>query len=100
MIPLGRPNVYLSIIAPTPTRSTLLSETSSTRTALARPLINAWVACATFQGGMIENPNFIPTLEPYVAPEVKAMSRNIACPAQDRLELLEVGLEPDFDLKG
>ena len=32
--------------------------------------------------------------------EVKAMSRNIACPAQDRLELLEVGLEPNFDLKG
>ncbi len=58
------PNVYLFIIAPTPTRSTLLSETSSTRTALARPLINAWVACATFQGGMIENPNFIPTLSP------------------------------------
>ncbi len=38
--------------------------------------------------------------EPLVASEVKAMSRNIACPAQDRLELLEVGLEPDFDLKG
>jgi hypothetical protein len=28
-------------------------------------------------------------------PKVKAMSRNIACSAQDRL-----GLEPDFDLKG
>src|SRR5260370_5665539 len=26
--------------------------------------------------------------EPLVAPEVKAMSRNIACPAQDRLVLL------------
>ncbi len=37
--------------------------------------------------------------EPLVAPEVKAMSGNIAYPAQDRLELLEVGLEPDFDLK-
>ncbi len=35
------PNLYLSIFAPTPTRSTLLSETSSTRTTLARPLINA-----------------------------------------------------------
>ena len=38
--------------------------------------------------------------EPLVAPEVKAMSRNIACPAQDWLQLLEVGLAPDFDLKG
>ena len=35
------------------------------RTALARPLINAWAACATSQGGMIENPNFIPTLSPW-----------------------------------
>src|SRR5713101_130238 len=35
--------------------------------------------------------------EPLVAPEVKAMSRNIACPARDRLERR---LEPDFDLKG
>jgi len=35
-----------------------------------------------------------------VAPEVKATSRNIACSAQDRLELPEARLEPDFDLKG
>src|SRR5260370_35452166 len=55
-------NSYLSILAPTPTRSTWLSGTSSARTALARPLINAWVPCATSQGGMIENKNFIPTL--------------------------------------
>ncbi len=38
--------------------------------------------------------------EPLADPEVKALRRNIECPAQDRLELLEVGLEPDFDLKG
>lgn len=38
--------------------------------------------------------------EPLVNPEVKTASRNIACPSQNRLELLEVGLEPDFYLKG
>jgi len=59
------PNLYLSMIAPTPTRSTWLSETFSTRTALARPLINAWVPCVTPQGGMIENQNLIPTLSPW-----------------------------------
>jgi len=59
------PNLYLPMIAPTPTRSTWLSETSSTRTALACPLINAWVPFATSQGGMIENQNFIPTLSPW-----------------------------------
>src|SRR5258706_15816582 len=56
------PNLYLSILAPTPMRSTLLSETSSTRITLARPLINAYVPCATSQGGMIENQTFVPTL--------------------------------------
>jgi hypothetical protein len=35
-----------------------------------------------------------------VDPEIEAMSRKIARPTPDRLELLEVGLEPDFDLKG
>jgi len=59
------PNLYLSMIAPTPTRSTWLSEAFSTRTALARPLINAWVPCVTPQGGMIENQNLIPTLSPW-----------------------------------
>ena len=38
--------------------------------------------------------------EPSADREVKTLSRNIACPAQDRLELLEVVLEPDFDLQG
>src|SRR5258705_9898948 len=33
-------------------------------------------------------------------PEVKAKSRNIACPSEDWLELLEVRLDPDFNLKG
>jgi len=56
------PNLYLSILAPTPMRSTLLSETSSTRITRARPLINAYVPCATSQGGMIEKQNFVPTL--------------------------------------
>jgi hypothetical protein len=56
------PNLYLSILAPTPMRSTLLSRTSSARITLARPLINAYVPCATSQGGMIENQNFVPTL--------------------------------------
>jgi len=59
------PNLYLSILAPTPMRSTLLSETSSTRITLARPLINACVPCATSQGGMIEKENFVPTLSPW-----------------------------------
>lgn len=57
------PNLYASITAPTPTRSTLLSETSSTRTTLARPQINAWVPSS--QGGIIENPILIPTLSPW-----------------------------------
>ncbi len=52
-----------------------------------------------FPGRHDRKPKFHSDVEPLVAPEVKAMSRNIACPAQDRLELLEVGLEPDFDLK-
>jgi hypothetical protein len=33
-------------------------------------------------------------------PEVKTVSRNIACPSQDRLGLFDVGLESDFNLKG
>ncbi len=53
-----------------------------------------------FLGRHDRKPKFHSQAEPLVAPEVKAMRRNIACPAQDRLELLEVGLEPDFDLKG
>src|SRR5216684_4344227 len=55
------PNLYLSMIAPTPTRSTWLSETFSTRTAPARPLIYAWVPSVTPQAGMMENQNLIPT---------------------------------------
>jgi len=42
--------------------STMLFETSSTRITLARPLMNACVACVTSHGGMIENPIFVPTL--------------------------------------
>ena len=44
-------------------------------------------------------PNFHPYAEPPAAPEVKAVSRNITCRSQNRMELLEVGLEPDFNLK-
>src|SRR5215469_2377077 len=53
------PNLYCSITAPTPTRSSALCETSSTRTTLACPLMNA---CAASDGGMIENQIFIPAL--------------------------------------
>src|SRR5258708_15436543 len=56
------PNLYLSILAPTPMRSTLLSGTSSTRITPARPLIKAYAPCATSQGGKIENQTFVPTL--------------------------------------
>ena len=43
--------------------------------------------------------NFHPYAEPPAAPEVKTVSRNITCRSQNRLELLEVGLEPDFNRK-
>ena len=44
--------------------------------------------------------NFHANAEPLVNPEVKAATRNISCPSQDRLELLEVSLGPDFNLEG
>src|SRR5260370_27759970 len=40
-----------------------------------------------FPGRHNRKPKFQSNAEPSVAPEVKAISRNIACPAQDRLEL-------------
>jgi hypothetical protein len=54
---------------------------------------------AFFQGRHNRKSDLHSYAEHQADPEVKAMSRNIACPTQDRLELLEVGLEPDFDLK-
>ena len=43
--------------------------------------------------------NFHSYAERPAAPEVKTVSRNITCRSQNRPELLEVGLGPDFNLK-
>ncbi len=54
-----------------------------------------------FPGRHNRKSDFHSYTQPLADSEVKAMSRNIACPSQDWLELPEVGLvEPDFDLKG
>jgi hypothetical protein len=56
---------------------------------------------AFFPGRHNRKSNFHSYTQPLADPEVKAMSRNIACPSRDWLELPEVGLvEPNFDLKG
>ena len=52
-----------------------------------------------FPGGHDRKSNFHSYAEPLADLEVKPMSRNIARPSQDRLELFKVGLEPDFDLE-
>src|SRR6266403_6040211 len=43
--------------------------------------------------------DFHPYNQPRADPEVKAVSRNIACPSKDWLEVLGP-VEPDFDLNG
>ena len=53
-----------------------------------------------FPGRQNRKSDFHSYTQPLADPEVKAMSRNIACPSKDWLELPELGLEPDFDLKG
>ena len=54
----------------------------------------------SFPWGHDPKPNFLSYTKPPADPEVKTVSRNIACPPQNRMELLEVGLKPDFNLKG
>jgi len=55
---------------------------------------------AFFPGRHNRKSDFHSYNQPLANPEVKAVSRNIACPSKDWLELPEVGLEPDFDLEG
>jgi hypothetical protein len=55
---------------------------------------------ASFPGRHNRKSDFHSYTQRLGAPEVKAMSRNIACPSKDSLELPEVRMEPDFDLKG
>jgi hypothetical protein len=52
-----------------------------------------------FPGRQNRKSDFHSYTQPLADPEVKAMSRNIACPSKDWLELPELGLAPDFDLK-
>ena len=54
---------------------------------------------ASFPGRHNRKSDFHSYTHSLVDPEVKAARRNIACPSKDWLELPEVGIEPDFDLK-
>ena len=52
-----------------------------------------------FPGRHDRKSDFHPYNQPLTDPEVKAVSRNIACPSKDWLGVLGL-VEPDFDLKG
>ena len=55
---------------------------------------------AFFPGRHDRKSDFHSYTQPLADSEVNATSRNIACPSKDWLEPLEIGLDPDFDLKG
>jgi hypothetical protein len=54
---------------------------------------------ASFPGGHNRKSDFRSYTQPLANPEVKAASRNIACPSKDWLEFPESEIEPDFDRK-